>query len=615
MIISDCVKIKNSKYYKDIGYDAIEKYISVKIEDLSKGSNVIIIAKCDYCESIKELSYKRYNKNIQTSNKFACSVKCGVLKSKESSLLKWGVDSPNKLESKKEKSKKSLMDKWGVDHVSKLEHVKKSKSDKMKSISDDLSKRFKSFYENISDEKIAEINKKRENTIIEKWGKSNISQVDHIKEKVKNTYSKNWGGFTLESDELKERVKKTNLEKWGDEIPSKTDLIKEKIKRTNLEKWGFENPTQNDDIKNKIKDATLSKYNVVNIMYSEEFRKKFNISNELDYVKYIGNRQYEFFCEYCNKNYDIDYDNYYKRKLRNVSCCTNCYPISENSSIKELDLRNYILSIYSGELIPNRRDGLELNIYLPDLNLGIEFNGLYWHSEEKLDKNYHLNKLNYFKEKNISVINIWEDDWDFRRDIVKSQIKNKLKISDNKIYARNCELKTITDPKIVRDFLNDSHIQGYIRSIIKIGLYYNDELVSLMTFDNSEGRKKMGIGEWNLSRFCSKLNHNVIGGASKLLKYFIKIYNPIRIISFADLDWSVGSLYFNLGFNLVNTLKPDFKYLVDKQRVNKQRFTKSKLIKLGYDNNLTADKITESMNLNKIWNCGQLKFEMIKQIH
>jgi hypothetical protein len=106
-----------------------------------------------------------------------------------------------------------------------------------------------------------------------------------------------------------------------------------------------------------------------------------------------------------------------------------------------------------------------------------------------------------------------------------------------------------------------NHIQGYIRSKHKIGLFYNNVLVSLMTFDNLEGRKKMDDNEWNLSRFCSKLNTNVIGGADKLLKYFIKKYKCERLISFADLDWSDGNLYYKLGFELVNTLKPDYKYI------------------------------------------------------
>ena len=611
MLLSKIVKAKSSKYYKDLGYNIDEKYININIEDLPKGSNSIVEASCDYCGNIKELSYKNYNKNISINGKFSCSIKCGCLKAKETNLEKWGVESTNQLDSVKEKTRKTVLEKWGVEHISKSKEISSIKSDKMKERSADISNRIKEWNNNLSIEDREEINKKRSNTILEKWGKDNISKVESVKEKVKNTVDNKWGGYTLQSDYLKGKVKITNLEKWGYEIPSKSEKVKEKMYKTNIERWGFKSPSMNDSVKEKVKYSFLDKYNVVNIMYSEEFRKKFNISNELGYISYIGNRNYQFKCVECGSIYDIDYDNYYKRKLRNTNTCTSCFPILENSSIKEVELRNYIKSIYDGEILSSYRDGLEIDIYLPDLKIGFEFNGIYWHSEDKLDKNYHLNKLNYFKERDIRVVNIWEDDWDYKRDIVKSQIKNLLLLSDEKIWARKCQIREVVEKNIVRDFLNDNHIQGYIRSSIKIGLYYGDELVSLMTFDNSEGRNKMEEGGWNLSRFCSKLNINVIGGASKLLNYFIKIYKPQRIISFADLDWSTGELYHRLGFVLKNTLKPDYKLIVDKRRVNKQRFTKDKLIKLGYDSNLTGDKIIESMGISKIYNCGQLKFEII----
>ena len=240
---------------------------------------------------------------------------------------------------------------------------------------------------------------------------------------------------------------------------------------------------------------------------------------------------------------------------------------------------------------------------MPDLNLGFEFNGLYWHSNEFKEKDYHLNKTIFFKEKDIRIIHIFEDDWDIKKDIIKSQIKNLLGLTENKIFARKCQVKEITDAK---DFLKNNHIQGNVNSIIKLGLYYNEELVSVMTFDNFEGRKKMKEKEWNLNRFCNKLNYNVIGGASKLLKYFIKNYNPTRIISYADRIWSNGNLYYQLGFKLVNTTKPDYKYIINGVRKHKSNFKKSKL-----DTTLTESQEMNNKGINKIYDCGKLKFELI----
>ena len=611
MLISKTVKVKSSKYYKDLGYNIDDRYIDINVDDLVKGSRSIVEVSCDYCNNIKEITYKEYNKNISKGGKYSCSIKCGSLKAKESNLEKYGVDSVFKLDSVKEKIKESILEKYGVDHISKSKEISVKKSVKMKEQSSEVSKRIKKYMSNLSEVEKDDINKKRFDTNLSKYGKGYITQVNHIKDKIKDTVTNKWGGYTFNSDELMNKVKKTNIERYGFENPSKNDDIRNKTYSTNIERYGFKSPSMSDSVKNKTKDTFLGKYNVVNIMYSEEFRKKFNISNELNYIKYLGNRNYEFICSDCGGNYDIDYDNYYKRKLRNVSTCTVCYPILENSSIKEIELRNYISSIYAGEIISSYRDGLEIDIYLPELKIGFEFNGLYWHSDEKLDSNYHLNKLNHFKERGIRIINVWEDDWDFKKDIVKSQIDNLLLKSKYKIYARKCVIKHIDDSKLVRNFLDNNHIQGYIRSSIKIGLFYDGELVSIMTFDNSEGRKKMNNNEFNLSRFCSKLGYSVIGAASKLLSYFINYYLPKRIISFADLDWSTGDLYSKLEFKLIKQLRPDFKYIIDNRRVNKQRFTKNKLIKLGYDVNQTGSKIIESMGIDKIYSCGQLKFELL----
>lgn len=142
-------------------------------------------------------------------------------------------------------------------------------------------------------------------------------------------------------------------------------------------------------------------------------------------------------------------------------------------------------------------------------------------------------------------------------------------------------------------------------SKLKLGLYYNSNLVSVMTFNKSEGRKKMSDVEWNLNRFCNKLNTTVIGGASKLLKYFIKNYNPKRVVSYADKDWSSGGIYETLGFKLISENNPDYKYIFEGKRVHKSRFRKSKL-----KTNLTESQYMKKSHIERIWDCGKLKFEI-----
>ena len=119
----------------------------------------------------------------------------------------------------------------------------------------------------------------------------------------------------------------------------------------------------------------------------------------------------------------------------------------------------------------------------------------------------------------------------------------------------------------------------------------------------------MEEGGWNLSRFCNKTGLNVVGGASKLLKHFIKEYNPSRIVSYADKDWSIGDLYYKLGFENVSESKPDYKYIVDGKRVHKSRYKKSKL-----KTTLTESKQMKINNILKVYDCGKIKFEMVLKI-
>ena len=355
-------------------------------------------------------------------------------------------------------------------------------------------------------------------------------------------------------------------------------------------------------VKKKIKNSNIEKYGVEHIFQNNDYRDlNFNITKDPNYISYESGLNL-FKCERGDHIFSIKTDDYYGRLKSKNNLCTICHPISNNSSIKENMLLDFIKSIYNREIISNfRSDRFEIDIYLPDLNLGFEFNGIWWHSDKYKDKWYHRKKSEYFEKIGIRIIHIWEDDWVNKVDIIKSQIRNWLIVSPNRIYARNCRVVELSS---CIDFLKDNHIQGSDRSIIKIGLLHNDVLISVMTFNKSEGRKKMVDNEWNLSRFCNKINTNVIGGASKMLKYFIKKWKPYRIVSYADKDWSIGDLYFNLGFTYKHQTSPDYKYIINDIRVHKSRFRKSYL-----PNNISESDYMKK--IPKIWDCGKVKFEMI----
>jgi hypothetical protein len=511
-------------------------------------------------------------------------------KAKKTNLKRYGVENYTHTDEYKVKSKKTNLEKYGVDNYTKTEEcqtkIKKTNLEKYGFEYLFQSKEFRDLIKSSN---------------LDKFGVEYYSQTDEFLEKIKKTCLERFGFENpMKSDDIKEKLKNSFLEKYGVDNPNKLDYIREKIKNTNFKNFGFQFPTQSPTIKEKIKNTNLKNYGVTNIMYSEEFRKQnFIISNHSNYLKFLTeDKTNEFKCD-CGEshNFRILADNFYKRLDSNLPLCTVCYPISDSRSIKEEELYKFIQCVYDGEIIQSHRDKFEIDIYLPQINLGFEFNGLRWHSNVYRENDYHLQKTNYFKEKGIRIIHIWEDDFDFKKDIINSQIKNMLNKTESKIYARKCVVKEM---KSVNDFLEKNHIQGAVRSVIKLGLYHDSELISVMTFDQFEGRKKMNIGEWNLNRFCSKLNTTVIGGASKLLHFFINKYNPNRIISYADADWSVGNLYDSLKFNKIWESKPDYKYVVGGKRIHKSNFRKS------------VTKISESkLNLPKVYDCGKIKFERI----
>lgn len=259
-------------------------------------------------------------------------------------------------------------------------------------------------------------------------------------------------------------------------------------------------------------------------------------------------------------------------------------------------------------------DNKELDVYIPSKNLAIEYDGLYWHSNRfKKDQDLLL-KTNLCKEKGIKLIHVFEDEWLNKQDIVKSRLKNILGKTFINIFARKCIIK-IVSTKEKSLFLNDNHIQGEVGSKINLGLYLNDELVSLMTF--GQLRKNLGSKTkedcWELLRFCNKLNTTVIGGFSKLLTYFKGNYKYEEIISYCDLRWSIGDVYVKNGFKKVSLSKPNYFYVKQIKRLNRFNFRKSELVKQGFDANKTEKQIMKERGFLRIYDCGTIKFNLIRE--
>lgn len=283
----------------------------------------------------------------------------------------------------------------------------------------------------------------------------------------------------------------------------------------------------------------------------------------------------------------------------------------------EQELLDFIKEILPNEeIIENDREQIkpkEIDVYIPSKKIGFEMNGIEWHSEKyKEDKNYHLDKLKKCLDKGIRLIQIFDDEWNNKKVICKSRIKNILGITTTHIYARKCYIKEV-ESKLANKFLNENHIQGATQSQYKIGLFYNNELVSLMTFGEKRinlGNKKQDNKTFELIRFCNKLDTTIIGGASKLLKYFIDTYKPKEIISYADRRWSNGNLYEKLGFKCYGETVPNYFYIVNRQRKNRFNYRKNVLVeKYGCPQNMTEREFCKSKGWHRIYDCGCLCYK------
>lgn len=477
----------------------------------------------------------------------------------------------------------------------------------------------------ITDKKCAcgcgEILKNPKNTYLN--GHSN--RDPKVKAKKEASYLKKYG-VTNPSKmlEIKQKKEQTNLKKFGTLYAAQNKEIQEKTKNKWIEKYGVDNPSKLNSVKKiisqKVKTSRALTKDLTKKKFFKNFFDKLVNTNRLGHVTvmfglddYEGvNKKYPFKCNQCQSIFHSNLDD------GKIPRCFTCNPKIDTGgqSLMEKDLVDYIKT-FNYSIIEQDRNlisPLEIDINIVDKKIGVEFNGLYWHSElsGKKSKFYHKKKQELLQEKGYQLIQIFEDEWIHKNKIVKNRLKHILGNNDKKIYARNCEIKEISSD-IKSKFLKKYHIQGNDNSTYHLGLFYKNRLVAVMTF--SPNRIALGNvykeNEWELVRYCSIFSFSIVGGASKLLSFFEKNKNPKKLTSYADKRWSEGNLYKKLNFRHVGDTLPNYWYIIDDQRKHRYNFQKSKLSQklINFNENLTE---WENMQLNgndRIWDCGHLKFE------
>lgn len=435
--------------------------------------------------------------------------------------------------------------------------------------------------------------------MLAKYGVENISQIKAVKDKKAGKCNKGRG------------------KPW-------TEAQHKLFKATMQQRYGVDHPSQLPEYIQKRENTWLTKYGVKHISELESTKQsKRNkkdmetISNHSDIVDIVHRDGITFYICNCpiHGKFEIPSGIYYDRKRLDSELCTMCQPIGYISKSK---LESFIENLLIAEGVVFQKhvrgilDKKELDFYIPSHNLAIECNGVYWHSDKvKTDKKYHFQKYSKCNLARIQLIQIWEDWIQNKPDIVRDVVRSKLGIYNERVFARKCAVKEIT--QIEADNILQYHIQGTIKSSYRFGLFYDGRLIACMLFNKFRGNMMGKINSgYELSRFCTIPGMQVIGGASRLLKYFIRRYNPDKITSFSANDISNGNLYKALGFINKKQSSGSYWYIQHNTliRFHRFHFRKSELKKMGYEYG-TEFEIMNKRPYHRIYDSGTTCWELM----
>ena len=397
-------------------------------------------------------------------------------------------------------------------------------------------------------------------------------------------------------------------------------------KDTVMRKYGVGNVSQSEEIKEKKRKSWLKNYGVENYMQSNEAKEYFsklgkeNSKQRLDKRKITKSKDFEIFEKendcislvHLNERDNLGYDRYgrfsdiiHKIGLDYIEYKDNIFIKNEDvskiyeyrklchehlTSYFENDVINFVKSIYNKEVLNNVRNVIspkELDIYIPNKNVAIECDGLYWHSNEIKPNDYHFNKTITCEEKGIRLLHIFEDEWNFKKEICKSIIAESLGIYKNIINSKECVVKEINEIS-AKEFLKSNSIYEFEVSDDYFGLFYKDELIYVVSLKNNQF----------IIQECAKLNTFVENGLNKLINFIITQTNNSIFIE-VDRRLQNVEFYKSCGFKKVSESKPNYFYI------------------FGHNREKEMSKLAENYRFSeeetrRIYDCGYIKMKFDK---
>ena len=464
-----------------------------------------------------------------------------------------------------------------------------------------------------------EIKNKIKDSVVKKYGVDHISQSEIIKDKKKETSLEHYGTDSpLKCEDVRKRISETNKELYGNSVYLKTEDFIKKSNDTLLKRYGSICLRDIKEVKDRRKQTYIERYGVSSPLKHKAFLEKHHTTKRRNYFDsfskmllktknispLFGKEEYSKFCtpyRYHCMSCGCDFDSEASR-IQFISC-PNCSKTS--TSIEENEIYEFVRSIYHGNVIKNDRKQifpLELDILIPEKHVAIEYDGLYWHSERYKSSLYHLDKTEKCASCGMRLIHVFENEWLERKDIVKSIIASSLGIYEERIYARKCSVEHIAS-STYKEFLNENHVQGYVNSSVRLGLFYKNDLVAVIGF----GKSRFKNGEMELHRFCSKINTQVVGGFSKLIKHS----GISSFVSYVDRSKFDGYGYHNNDFSFVCYTRPSYVYVRQANVLSRYDCQKHKLKKFleSYDEALSEHENMVNNNYFRLYDCGTIKLQ------
>jgi len=417
-----------------------------------------------------------------------------------------------------------------------------------------------------------------------KYGVSTYFALDEFKIKTKQTKLKRYGNAKYVNPK---KAQKTKFERYGNSNYNNM----EKHCNTMLQIYGASNYSQTDMFRRMFFDKVVNRIRPY-------YDPKFTIS---EYTG-VSDTKYEFQCKKCQNTFYSSIDN------GKFPRCTVCYPKSkfEVEIIQYIRDELHISNIVQGDRIligPK-----ELDIVLPDHKIAIELNGVYWHTELKGKyKGYHLEKTKLCESIGYKLLHIWDCEWYDSPEIIKS-ILGTLLGKSKRISARSCSILGTVSNKDTTEFLQQHHLQGAAPASIRIGLQYNDELVSILTLSRSRYNKSI---EYEIIRVATKCGVTVTGGLSKMWKHFIKTHTPNSVVTYSDKRFFSGKSYLKLGMIFDGETPPNYRYVSASNTIHSRiKFQKHKLSHILpiFDSNKTEWENMKDNGYDRLWDCGNNRY-------